>query len=1113
MIFRYQSPSYFRLRLFSIFILLLTVFAHQGQAQVSLVKDIYPGTYDSSPKDFVELNGKMYFIADYHLWASDGTATGTSKISSIDNISKLIISGNQLYFEKSGSLWVSDGTKEGSKEVYKNIRVGISDNYVSFNNKLFFATGNLTSGSELWVSDGTPTGTKMLKDINPGAASGYPHSFHVINNKVIFTASDATHGKEWWESDGTEAGTKMIKDINTEVLDINTQKTDGVANVIGELNGQVVFIGTNKANGNELWITDGTEAGTKLVKDIKVGEETGVFSSISTRIIGNGKLYFEANTNSTGRELWVSDGTTAGTKLVKDIYAGTSSSHVLISAVIDGKLYFSAHSNSTGQEPWVSDGTEAGTYQLKNINPGTEGSNAATFFKANNKIFFSAIDATHGRELWTTDGTEAGTKLVKDINIGSATGVSLAYNTFFFDEFNSKLLFVANDATSGTELWTSDGTEANTKILKDFYPGSNSGITTGLRLSTSIKFNGKLYFQAKDIDHGEELWVTDGTEAGTSLVKDLSDAASPSNIGHMTIMGNKLYFGAEDGIHGKELWVSDGTETGTRLIKDTYDGKGTYSDFNSVALNGKLYFFVGDQLWVSDGTEAGTKLVKDIVPTTQYDYPRNFFRAGNLLYFTVNDGVHGIEVWTSDGTEAGTKLLKDIMPGTNGSTDLYGYLNHVIMPNNHVLFVAENTTYGKELWITDGTEAGTKMIKDINTGTGSSVHTEPFVLMGNKVFFAANNNINGKELWVTDGTEAGTRMIKDINTNGDSSPLNLAQFNGKIYFSAENEKGKKLWVTDGTEAGTNLAFSENSTIYSPFNLSVFNNHLYFFTNKSLWRCDGTEESIRLIKTFNKANWYRIGKPQQVGDRLYINIDNNDTGAELWETNGTTIGTRMVDDINPGTGGSYPYFLTMFNNKLYFIASSTQAGRELHVYIPRSFPVVTQPVITDFNPKIGLTGTTVTITGEKFSADTAHNIVKFNGVIAKVITSTANELKVTVPEGATTGKITVAIEDSVATSVDDFVMSALTNLSAQLTKSKLITYPNPIKEVLHLRFQDATSNKFRVTIYNLEGQLILQDVLLAKNGEASITTAMLKPGGYLVRVQIGQDVIVKNMIKR
>ena len=181
-------------------------------------------------------------------------------------------------------------------------------------------------------------------------------------------------------------------------------------------------------------------------------------------------------------------------------------------------------------------------------------------------------------------------------------------------EFDGKLYYTANDSESGRELWVSDGTEAGTNLVKDINPNSNS-FTYGSDYSAPrylTEFNSKLYFSAGDGEHGRELWVTDGTEAGTNLVKDINPSNDsdgntyPSEPRDFTEAGDKLYFTADDGEHGRELWVTDGTAEGTNLVKDLYPGGGSYGANSSspddfVEFDGKLYFTAntetGRQQW------------------------------------------------------------------------------------------------------------------------------------------------------------------------------------------------------------------------------------------------------------------------------------------------------------------------------------------------------------------------------------------------------------------------------------------------------------------------------------------------------------------------------------
>jgi ELWxxDGT repeat protein len=187
-----------------------------------------------------------------------------------------------------------------------------------------------------------------------------------------------------------------------------------------------------------------------------------------------------------------------------------------------------------------------------------------------------------------------------------------------------------------------------------------------------------LFFSADDGTHGRALWESDGTTAGTVLVKDIDPNdgyySAPSSL---TGVGSTLFFTADDGTHGRELWTSDGTMAGTVLVKDIRPG--AYDSYPSslAGVRGRLYFTArdgihGPELWKSDGTEAGTVLVKDIHPGSRHVGPSSLLGVGGTLFFTADDGARGSELWKSDGTEASTVLVKDINAGGRFTVPLNG---------------------------------------------------------------------------------------------------------------------------------------------------------------------------------------------------------------------------------------------------------------------------------------------------------------------------------------------------------------------------------------------------------------------------------------------------------
>jgi len=429
-----------------------------------------------------------------------------------------------------------------------------------------------------------------------------------------------------------------------------------------------------------------------------------------------------------------------------------------------------------------------------------------------NQVFFTALTLpTFERVLWKSDGTSQGTDIVKDL-----TPEVISADIDELTNVNGVLFFRATVGTTGSELWKSDGTAAGTVMVKNIQ--NDNGAYPGSTPSQLTNVNGVLYFRAYDEIHGSELWKSDGTEAGTMLVKDIRAGTDNSTIDEMTNVGGTLFFAANSGVPGHELWKSDGTESGTVLVQAFNDGQSHEIEKFTVA-GGELYFVedrwteAGDRLWKSDGT---LNSAIELIASEPEHSVAELVEVDGDVYFGYGDLFEQFDLWRTDGTVPGTELVK-VMP-TVGSA---AYLREMTNVNGTLFFTASATDEqfpNTELWMSDGTGMGTVVVKDIRPGSEKS---EPQFLtnVDGVLYFTANDGTHGRELWTSDGTTNGTVLVKDLSagTTGDG-PLSLASFDGTLLFSwiTDNNAGRRtLWKTDGTESGT-VVVRPPGTVRLPF---------------------------------------------------------------------------------------------------------------------------------------------------------------------------------------------------------------------------------------------------------------------------------------------------------
>lgn len=704
--------------------------------------------------------------------------------------------------------------------------------------------------------------------------------------------------------------------------------------------------------GYELWRTDGTTAGTVMIKDINPGK---AWSSPSEFTAVGSLVYFAATSANAGRELWVTDGTAAGTSMVKDINPGTDASFPGGLRAVGSSLIFLAKTPAAGYELWKSDGTAAGTNMIVDLRPGTAGTvtsvpNEQRIGVANGAYLFSS--ATNGTTsgLYRTDGTAAGTYLLKSTSsfvLGSI--ISAGTRAVLVPGTTSTDFQITDGTVAGTVGGGSTGSnvmvgvagtnvfftgydyisDRYTVLRKPLAGGSTATITLPSGTGRAIKFlpfGTSMLFTA-DSPTGQNLFRITSTGLSATLLKDFVNYNN--DLTYPVTAGSNLFFANES---TQELWKSDGTTAGTLAVAaltdfytDQYFPKVSMVAAGNYAVLVNNHPTSGLELWSSNGTAFA--LLKDIqTGTGQYGaYGKEMLgKIGSYYYYRINDGVNGEELWRTDGTAAGTQLVKDILAGSASA-----YPRNGVSTGSRLFFSATSPATGYELWISDGTAAGTTQVLDIYPGSASSYPERGVVLNG--IYYFPATTVAGTELWRSDGTAAGTRIVRDITTGASSTDISaLTVFNGRVYFSAgQAGDNYELWSSDGTEAGTVRVkdIAPGTASSYPANFYVAGGALFFAASDGtsgteLWMTDGSEAgTVRVADISTGAGSSSPGHFLEVGSTLYFAATTSATGRELFQLNRKTMQVTLVSDIIPGSTGSSPQWPLTFAGAVYFVGSS------------------------------------------------------------------------------------------------------------------------------------------------------------------------------------------------
>ncbi len=881
-----------------------------------------------------------------------------------------VVAGDLAYFlaksRQPGSLWVTDGTEGGTRPVFKvgqpgpaHISVG---SLTAVGDQVFFTSyeaGNIV----LWVSDGTAEGTRRV------SSHGSIGRIAALGDVAVF--SEGTEWSRIWRSDGTTAGTYRIGRTSTPPESFAT------------VNGKLVFDGSDDLDGAEPWVTDGTVEGTKPLLDIYPGYRGSAPALFTAGPDGAGVAYFFASRYQT-RSLWRTDGTAAGTRVVASyIQTSRGDQPYAMTTVAGGRVFM-----RTANQVWASDGTSqegtvtvaqfgaddvittwaavgsdlyfgarvAGAYGLWKAGAATGAASRVTaspvietvesMVSVGGRLMFRSASEPRRTSsdtpytVWESDGTPQGTRDALPPELASLWQSGLA-------AVNGRTLFVGRRVgMRDVELHVTDGTPAGSRVVKDIYaePTGDANPTTPLEVG------GRLVF-----------WVTTGAQLdslGTLVSLDpstgvsvplLTSRHSPTGsggtgFGPMTVVGGRGYFMYYTAANGYEPWVTDGTHAGTRLLTDIVPGSGASGLDLFFGGDGYTVFAAytvgtGTELWRTDGTQGGTYPLKDMNPGSgqgfklthpSLDAPTELGRWGRYVFYFGYDG-SAWKVWRTDGTADGTIPLIPAVPQPRKTT-------FTALADRMLVFQQDG------LFGSDGTANGT-----VKLPVYASNNYPPVVWNGRAYFhgWGAGGVMSG--LWVTDGTVEGTRLVRGGVSVGPGAAVD-----GRIRFVGHDAAhGGELWASDGTAEGTAIVIDAVPGIGSgaevQLGVTPLGGGVVVYagwardTGAEMWRSDGTPSGTRIVADVEPGpvGSMVMGQPRVAGvagGYVYFAYTPTQAGSRLWRSDGTPGGTGIVWDVT--TWGSSPGYLTSVGGAAYFAATSLAYGRELWRVADDRAPVVT-----------------------------------------------------------------------------------------------------------------------------------------------------------------------------
>lgn len=804
-----------------------------------LVADLCPGTCSAVPTVAVA-GGKLFVFAftgwDSALFTTDGTTTGTRLVRRFHRaalFSSLVAFDGRVWFvinqfpPNRYELWQSDGTTAGTAAWPVDCGPGcnpVGGFLGAAGDELFF--GVTTTGDyHLWRTDGTVGGTRAAEPGCPPSCVSLFSPIGVAGGHYYFAGSDAAHGQELWVAGGGLPAPRMVADL--------TPGADSTYFTFGfEFAGEAWIWVTAGGPGRWYRLTPTSAVVATEVEPLGAAHAPYVVWPAGDR------LYFAVPGDPSPVSLWT---VRPGIEAPRQLMSGLQSAGRV--GEVDGLELIQIY-RPGGDRPHlvVTDGTVAGTREIDGVSPLPVGNLPSLV--TNGGILISGDDGVHGFEPWTSDGTAAGTRPLGDLRRTTAggprplaaVGDEVAFTVGTVSGSAGQDLYAAGAApgappsarlllagSSFGELAGSGGKlfavhqepatgEPSLLIAEPATGAMQSAAVGSLPFHLTPWRNGVAFGEYAD---DEPLWTSDGTVAGTRKVLDLVPGYSPfcpilcpyqiQFPTEITPVGDRLYFVAADGNEGS-VWTSDGTAAGTVPLTSPLPYEYVLDQQLTPFQGGIAYVRYGTaEIWTSHGTVESTRAA-----TAVGTYPLILGAVGNrLVYSTYSPANDAYSLWATDGTAAGTVALHDlggaaVHPWVSSQRLQTPSLTPPLVVRDRVFFTVDDDTAGDELWVSDGTAAGTRRVADLRPGPIGSYPRSLAAYRG-CALFAATDGVGGYEPWASDGASAW-RVADVAPGEAASTPEQITPAGGFVYFTADNgAHGREVFAVATTELDARCA--------------------------------------------------------------------------------------------------------------------------------------------------------------------------------------------------------------------------------------------------------------------------------------------------------------------